>query len=308
MKSFFEEDIETLHPEDDPSCCDVHFPKEGETRDAFLEKNKSEDNNMSEQTAFQKYSHTAKLNEEAKEEPKSISPKNFEEFEKALKQPGKFKFVIGGNKKETAPNSPKKEGVVFNTSILKSVLEDVSDSQAAHIDTMMQNADLLDKFDNICPVSGVVFDCMKAACADPQNLKIACSPTSEAYIEAQELLNFCEANGGINLHDAVEMIAESCIPGLTCGKTHVVFPSECADSAIIGVNNLGLATGKSWSAKMINGCLRYGLVPHIGVEVANENAQDPGDEGGDENQPKSLKDTSNPGKPVSLKDVSNFTN
>ena len=302
MKSFLEEDIETLHPEDDPSCCDVHFPKEGETRDAFLEKNKSEDNNMSEQTAFQKYSHTAKqLNENVVAD----KAKDFKDAVTDAAKKGKKKV------KKTANDIKKKfkhEGVTFNSDILMSVLEDASDEQAAHIDTMMQNADLLDKFDNICPVSGAVFDCMKAACADPQNLKIACSPTSEAYIEAQELLNFCEANGGINLHDAVEMIAESCIPGLTCGKTHVVFPSECADSAVIGVNNLGLATGKSWSAKMINGCLRYGLVPHIGVEVANENAQDPGDEGVDENQPKSLKDTSNPGKPVSLKDVSNSTN
>ena len=305
MKSFFEDDFDPLHPQDDDECCDVHFPNPDEHRDAFLEKDKVNDmTNQQNLSAFEKYSQTAKNSQAMSEnvvtdKAKEIRDAAADTVKKGVK---KVKKTAAKVKKKI-----KREGVTFNSDTLVSVLEDVSDAQAAHIDTMLTNADLLSKFDNICPVSGSVFDCMKAACANPENLKIACSRTNEAYIEAQELLNFCEANGGINLQDAVDMIAEHCVPGLTCAKTHVVFPSECSDASVIGVNDLGLATGHSWSSKLINGCLRYGLVPHVGVEVANENAeQGPnslGDEGGDRNSATSLANKSSNGGPVSLKDV-----
>lgn len=165
----------------------------------------------------------------------------------------------------------------FNITSTKSIFseqteKDDTKDEAIITDTINQDIELGKLYDDICPISGEVFNAMKNAAKDPANLKLTaikadCTNEAQIYIEFTEFANFIEATNA-SILEAKDEIINYCThstPQLDNAEFHVVFPSECINKNIIGGENIGRNTANDWPMQLMRGCRRYGIKVNIGV-------------------------------------------
>ena len=162
----------------------------------------------------------------------------------------------------------------FNMKQIHTIYEsDVNDQAEANIDNTLRSADLMEIFDNICPITGGVYKAMKNAAADPQNLKVTVSKNGEGekaslFIEAVEFMTYVEACGK-TIGEAADDIVDTYqtdIPGMASDDIHIVFPSDALNKNNLGSQNYGRDVKNDWAMQLMTGIRRYGLKANIGVE------------------------------------------
>lgn len=140
------------------------------------------------------------------------------------------------------------------------------DKTGSNLDNTLSQADLIDLFDSICPITGNVYASLKNAAADPDNLKIVASKDGEGedaklFIEATEFAIYCEATG-TTIGEAADSIIRHYSednPALDNAEFHVVFPSDAVNKNVLGGENLGKSIADDWAMQLMRGCRRYGL-------------------------------------------------
>ena len=162
----------------------------------------------------------------------------------------------------------------FNMKQLHTIYEfDTNDQTGANIDNTLSSNNLLDIFDNICPITGVIYQIMKNAAADPKNLKVTAAKSGDGekaslFIEAVEFMTYVEASGK-TIGEAAEDIVDtyqSDIPGMASDDIHIVFPSDALNKNNLGSQNYGRDVKNDWAMQLMTGIRRYGLKANIGVD------------------------------------------
>lgn len=163
----------------------------------------------------------------------------------------------------------------FNTSNIHTIYESdsVNDQTGANLDNSLRSADLIDIFDNVCPITGDIYKSMKNAAADPNNLKVTVAKKgngekADLFIEAVEFMTYVEATGKL-IGEAVDDIVDNYqtdIPGMASDDIHIVFPSDALNKNNLGSQNYGRDVKNDWAMQLMTGIRRYGLKANIGVE------------------------------------------
>ena len=162
----------------------------------------------------------------------------------------------------------------FNMKQIHTIYEsDVNDQTGANLDNTLRSADLMEIFDNICPITGGVYKAMKNAAADTQNLKVTVSKNGEGekaslFIEAVEFMTYVEACGK-TIGEAADDIVDTYqtdIPGMASDDIHIVFASDALNKNNLGSQNYGRDVKNDWAMQLMAGIRRYGLKANIGVE------------------------------------------
>lgn len=166
----------------------------------------------------------------------------------------------------------------FNARNIHTMYEcDTADQTGANLDNTLSSSDLIDIFDNVCPITGDVYKSMKNAAANPSNLKITVAKSgdgerSDLFIEAVEFMTYLEAHNK-DIDDAVYDIInthESDIPGVRSSDIHIVFPSDSLNKNILGSQRYGKDVENDWTMQLMTGIRRYGLKANIGVDNTNK--------------------------------------
>lgn len=152
-------------------------------------------------------------------------------------------------------------------SVLESAAKCEKDSFTASIDDILSSNDLEAIIDKTCPITGEVAATLKAAAADPKQLKIVkCKKEQldEFYIDYNEFVNFCEANNATPAH-AVAIISEAYESegiSMTPDQIHIVFPQASVMKeacACCKANKVGYSADVVWSSKLLKSCINAGL-------------------------------------------------